>query len=137
MPENLPPPYNLGAQVEDAPDASQMSLMRVDATRLYALLKQRDQPKSVGDRILKALITDVMRARLGFSPYAFRAADATWERNTSWQRNGTWERGTEWSRSTSILGREVTNTIQALMAEATLSEEELAVVRELDVRISD
>jgi hypothetical protein len=130
--------------------------MSDDVTRLYGLLKDADRSKAIGDSIIKALITDLLRARLGFSGAAAGAGvgggvdvrAGHWERVSSWDRSIHWERVVIQSgppvdpgdpsptRSMESVP-EVTKAVERILAAVRLSDDERRIIRDLDIKLPD
>ena len=105
----------------------------VDVTKLYEMLKSPEQQQDVGNRVLKALIIDILRSKLGYMP---RMITVPWHRGgpswfdswaDSWYR--TWT--DTWS-DTIALGGRFDTILQQLVGEVTLSDDERRILEELE-----
>jgi hypothetical protein len=105
------------------------NLGKVDVTKLYNMMKNAQYSQKIGSELIKAIITDNLRAKLGFPEYGEGTINSgTWAK--SWGRTPNWTR--EWHRSTDLTPQ-VRQVIQTLIAKVSLSNEELRVVDELDI----
>jgi hypothetical protein len=127
-----PSPDNLPVPIPPPPLPGGYSLETIDVTRLSELLAESDaedsRTKALGEAIIKALITDILRAKLGFGG----ATEAYW--SDGWGRESGWGRG--WDRATHVLP-EVRKVVDRLIAGVSLSAAELAVVEQLDIELED
>lgn len=109
----------------------------VDVTKLYEMLKSPEQQQDVGNRVLKALIIDILRSKLGYMPHI-----SVWHRGgpnwfdswaDSWYRTwtDTWSDAT-WDNSVAVLGGRLDTILQQLVGEVTLSDDERRILEELE-----
>jgi hypothetical protein len=113
----IPPPG-------DERRAAVYRLETVDITRLYALLRDADRIKAIGESIIKALITDVLRSKLAFDGPSLDT------RNTRW--HDIWHK-TVWIREASATAK----VIQEILTDVSLSEDEQRIVHELNLRLHE
>ncbi|MFD2420562.1 hypothetical protein [Amycolatopsis pigmentata] len=107
------------------------SLETVDVTRLSEILTRTggEEPTTrvLGEAIIKALITDILRAKLGFTA-------AYWQ--DGWGRETSWGRG--WDRNTPTRPLpEVSKVVNRLIANVSLSADELEVIKQLDINLEE
>ena len=103
----------------------------VDVTKLYEMLKSPEQQREVGNRVLKGLIIDILRSKLGFMP----RITVPWHRGPSWfdAWADSWYR--TWTDSwsdTIALGGKVDTILQQLVGDVTLSDDERRILEELE-----
>jgi hypothetical protein len=103
----------------------------VDVTKLYEMLKSPEQQREVGNRVLKGLIIDILRSKLGYMP----RITVPWHRGPSWfdAWADSWYR--TWTDSwsdTIALGSRVDTILQQLVGDVTLSDDERRILEELE-----
>ena len=104
----------------------------VDVTKLYEMLKNPEQQREVGNRVLKGLIIDILRSKLGYQP----RISLPWHRGPSWF--DAW--ADSWYRTWSDMWHDtiVPHTggfdaiIQQLVGDVTLSDDERRILEELE-----
>jgi hypothetical protein len=103
----------------------------VDVTKLYEMLKSPEQQREVGNRVLKALIIDILRSKLGYMP----RITVPWNRGPSWfdAWADSWYRTwtDSWSDTIAHAGRFDT-ILQQLVGDVTLSDDERRILEELE-----
>ena len=103
----------------------------VDVTKLYEMLKSPEQQREVGNRVLKGLIIDILRSKLGYMP----RITVPWHRGPSWfdAWADSWYRTwtDSWSDTIAHGGRFDT-ILQQLVGEVTLSDDERRILEELE-----
>jgi hypothetical protein len=104
------------------------SLETIDIARLHAILSDPDRLKAIGESIVKALITDVLRSKLGF--------DGASPLTATWMRIDEWQRTTSWSR---VVVQDVPSAtaraVHDVLVEVSLSPDELQIVQQLGLRL--
>jgi len=126
--ESLPVPALGRDLVPQGPQPLVNQLANADVTRLSALLNDSDRLQAIGQSILKALITDVLRTKLGLTTHSV----PHWQRIETWTRVTTWERVAE-----TFVPTETNRVIAGLLAQVSLSAEELQVIEQLDLGLLD
>ena len=104
----------------------------VDVTKLYEMLKSSEQQRDVGNRVLKALIIDILRSKLG---YTSRIINLPWHRGPSWFDSwaDSWYRTWNDIWHDTIVARGSVDTIlQQLVGDVALSEDERRILEELE-----
>jgi|SRR6516225_1409569 hypothetical protein len=113
-------------------------LENVDIRRLHALLSDADRIKAIGENIIKALIADVLRSKLGFdSPdgrYPLPWLDHWEDVAPPWQ--DLWS-DTIWNRTIARVPPAIAKLFQEILTDVSLSEDELRIVRELNLRLHE
>jgi len=110
----------------------------VDVTKLYEMLKSAEQQREVGNRVIKALIIDILRSKLGNTSSIAPSPsiiNLPWHRGPSWLDAwaDSWYRTWTDSWSDSILARgRFENVLQQLVGDVTLSDEERRILEELE-----
>jgi hypothetical protein len=124
-------PGQLPAPMPSSPQRDVYRFETIDVTRLSELLTHEDDSgtKALGEAIIKALITDVLRARLGYSDSRRIVAGTEWRQS--------WDRTYHWDRVVVTALTEVSRVIQGLVADVSLSDDELEVVKQLDIKLQD
>jgi hypothetical protein len=108
----------------------------VDVTKLYEMLKSAEQQREVGNRVLKALIIDILRSKLGY----ISRITVPWHRGPSWLDAwaDSWYRTwtDSWSDTISPAlaahGGRLEKVLQQLVGDVTLSDEERRILEELE-----
>jgi hypothetical protein len=101
--------------------------------KLYNYLKDENKTKEIGSKILKSMIIDMLRAKLG---YIDKDITVPWNRGPYWLDIGTpWKDIISpwidrWSDELSFKN-EVSRTLSEITAEVELTDEELRIAREL------
>jgi hypothetical protein len=102
--------------------------------KLYKYLKDENKTKEIGSKILKSMIIDMLRSKLG---YIDKGISVPWNRGPSWLDIGQpWKDVIspwldQWSDV--IFKNEVSRTLSELAGEVELTDEELRIARELGV----
>ncbi|MFD2420561.1 hypothetical protein [Amycolatopsis pigmentata] len=109
------------------------SLETVDVTRLSEILTRTggEEPTTrvLGEAIIKALITDILRAKLGYSDSGLQVFGHEWRQS--------WDRINHWERVVVTALPEVSRVIRRLVAKVSLSADELEVVKRLDIDLRE
>jgi hypothetical protein len=103
----------------------------VDVMKLYEMLKSPEQQREVGNRVLKGLIIDILRSKLGYMP----RITVPWHRGPSWfdAWADSWYRTWTDSWSDTILqGGRFDTILQQLVGDVTLSDDERRILEELE-----
>jgi hypothetical protein len=106
-------------------------LETIDVTRLHALLSDANRTRAIGEGIIKALITDVLRSKLAFDN---PAPVVTWS-DVGWERVSTW--GRSWGRAMLQDFAEVSKMLHDVLVDVSLSEEEQQIIQRLGLRLGD
>jgi len=105
----------------------------LDVTRMYEVLRDPARSQELGESIVRALITDVLRSKLGFETGTTQPWNRGWERSTGW--SDSWGRSSPAAQAQMSL--EVSKVLQGFLAQVALSEEELSIVEALDIKLID
>jgi hypothetical protein len=100
-----------------------------DILKLYSYLKDEKKTKEIGSNILKAMIRDMIRAKLGYSGINGSGGPGIW--------GDVWVRYDWIDVRTPTLGvgvqHEVSKALSEIAADAKLTDEELRIAKELGV----